>query len=96
MEKSLGRFLPNPKLKLREQLREVCRFRHMSHRTEGGGQAARVAAFVPRQRGGSTAPMKAGRAVPSGLLVGMGAVAAAMTGGPERLRLTFRQFVSPW
>lgn len=30
----LGRFLPNPKLKLREQLAEVCRFRHMSHRTE--------------------------------------------------------------
>jgi len=30
----LGRFLPNPKLKLREQLTEVCRFRHMSHRTE--------------------------------------------------------------
>ena len=31
---SLGRFLPNPKLKLREQLAEVCRFRHLSHRTE--------------------------------------------------------------
>lgn len=31
---SPGRFLPNPKLKLREQLAEVCRFRHMSHRTE--------------------------------------------------------------
>ena len=30
----LGRFLPNPKLKLREQLAEVCRYRHMSHRTE--------------------------------------------------------------
>jgi len=30
----LGRFLPNPKLKLREQLKEVCRFRHLSHRTE--------------------------------------------------------------
>jgi len=30
----LGRFLPNPKLKLREQLAEVCRFRHLSHRTE--------------------------------------------------------------
>jgi hypothetical protein len=30
----LGRFLPNPKLKLREQLAEVCRFRHFSHRTE--------------------------------------------------------------
>ena len=30
----LGRFLPNPKLKLREQLREVCRFRHLSHRTD--------------------------------------------------------------
>jgi integron integrase len=29
-----GRFLPNPKLKLREQLAEVCRFRHFSHRTE--------------------------------------------------------------
>jgi integron integrase len=29
-----GRFLPNPKLKLREQLTEVCRFRHFSHRTE--------------------------------------------------------------
>jgi len=32
--KPLGRFLPNPKLKLREQLGEVCRYRHMSHRTE--------------------------------------------------------------
>src|SRR5688572_2090618 len=32
--KPLGRFLPNPKLKLREQLAEVCRFRHFSHRTE--------------------------------------------------------------
>ena len=32
--KVLGRFLPNPKLKLREQLAEVCRFRHFSHRTE--------------------------------------------------------------
>ena len=30
----LGRFLPNPKLKLREQLAEVCRFRHMSPRSE--------------------------------------------------------------
>ena len=30
----LGRFLPNPKLRLREQLAEVCRFRHMSHRSE--------------------------------------------------------------
>ena len=30
----LGRFLPNPKLKLREQLAEVCRYRHMSHRSE--------------------------------------------------------------
>ena len=28
------KFLPNPKLKLREQLREVMRFRHFSHRTE--------------------------------------------------------------
>lgn len=33
--KVLGKFLPNPKLKLREQLAEVCRYRHMSHRTEG-------------------------------------------------------------
>jgi integron integrase len=32
--KPLGRFLPNPKLKLRAQLAEVCRFRHLSHRTE--------------------------------------------------------------
>src|SRR6187551_2610798 len=32
--KALGKFLPNPKLKLREQLAEVCRYRHMSHRTE--------------------------------------------------------------
>ena len=31
---TLGRFLPNPKLKLREQLAEVCRYRHMSHRSE--------------------------------------------------------------
>ena len=28
------KFLPNPKLKLREQLREVMRFKQMSHRTE--------------------------------------------------------------
>jgi integron integrase len=32
--KALGKFLPNPKLKLRAQLAEVCRYRHMSHRTE--------------------------------------------------------------
>ena len=31
---SLERLLPNPKLKLREQLREVMRFKHLSHRTE--------------------------------------------------------------
>ena len=31
---TLGRFLPDPKLKLREQLAEVCRYRHMSHRSE--------------------------------------------------------------
>jgi Site-specific recombinase XerD len=31
---TMDRFLPNPKLKLREQLREVMRFRHFSHRTE--------------------------------------------------------------
>jgi site-specific recombinase XerD len=30
----MDRFLPNPKLKLREQVGEVCRFRHYSHRTE--------------------------------------------------------------
>ncbi len=30
----VGRFLPNPKLKLRAQLTEVCRYRHMSHRSE--------------------------------------------------------------
>ena len=29
-----GRLLPNPKLKLREQLREVMRFKQMSERTE--------------------------------------------------------------
>jgi integrase len=29
-----GKFLPNPKLKLREQLGEVMRFKHFSHRTE--------------------------------------------------------------
>lgn len=34
LARPLGRFLPNPKLKLREQLTEVCRFRHLSHRTE--------------------------------------------------------------
>jgi integrase len=28
------RFIPNPKLRLREQLREVMRFKHFSHRTE--------------------------------------------------------------
>ncbi len=33
-DRPLGKFLPNPKLKLREQLAEVCRYRHMSHRTE--------------------------------------------------------------
>jgi integron integrase len=32
--KAFDKFLPNPKLKLRAQLAEVCRFRHMSHRTE--------------------------------------------------------------
>jgi integron integrase len=31
---TLERLLPNPKLKLREQLREVMRFKHFSHRTE--------------------------------------------------------------
>jgi len=31
----LGKFIPNPKLKLREQVAEVCRFRHLSVRTEG-------------------------------------------------------------
>ena len=31
---AFGKFLPNPKLKLREQLTEVCCFRHLSHRTE--------------------------------------------------------------
>lgn len=34
LSEPLGRFLPNPKLKLREQLTEVCRYRHLSHRTE--------------------------------------------------------------
>ncbi len=35
MEKATKeKFLPNPKLKLREQLREVMRFGHFSHRTE--------------------------------------------------------------
>jgi len=29
-----GRFVPNPKLKLQEQLAEVCRFKHFSKRTE--------------------------------------------------------------
>ncbi len=29
-----GKFRPNPKLKLREQLGEVIRFKHFSHRTE--------------------------------------------------------------
>jgi integron integrase len=28
------KFLPNPKLKLREQVREVCRFKHFAYRTE--------------------------------------------------------------
>lgn len=32
--KPLEKFVPNPKLKLREQLGEVMRFRHFSHRTE--------------------------------------------------------------
>jgi hypothetical protein len=30
----LGKFRPNPKLKLREQVAEVMRFKHFSHRTE--------------------------------------------------------------
>ena len=30
----LEKFVPNPKLKLREQLGEVMRFKHFSHRTE--------------------------------------------------------------
>lgn len=30
----MERFLPNPKLKLKEQLHEVCRFKQFSHRTE--------------------------------------------------------------
>ena len=32
--KPLEKLVPNPKLKLREQLREVMRFKHFSHRTE--------------------------------------------------------------
>ena len=32
--KPLEKFIPNPKLKLREQLGEVMRFKHFSHRTE--------------------------------------------------------------
>jgi len=32
--RSPQRFVPNPKLRLREQVREVCRFRHLSLRTE--------------------------------------------------------------
>ena len=31
---AMEKFLPNPKLKLREQLQEVMRFKHFSHRTE--------------------------------------------------------------
>ena len=30
----LGRFLPNPKLRLKEQFHEVCRFKHVAVRTE--------------------------------------------------------------
>ena len=30
----MEKFLPNPKLKLREQLEEVMRFKQLSHRTE--------------------------------------------------------------
>ncbi len=30
----MDRFIPNPKLKLREQLREIMRFKHLSPRTE--------------------------------------------------------------
>jgi len=30
----MERFIPNPKLKLREQLREVMQFKHFSHRTD--------------------------------------------------------------
>lgn len=33
-ERPLGRFLPNPKARLREQFREVARFQHLSLRTE--------------------------------------------------------------
>lgn len=30
----LGKLLPNPKARLRDQIREVCRFKHLSERTE--------------------------------------------------------------
>ncbi len=33
-DRPLGRFLPNPKLRLKEQFHEVCRFRHVAVRTE--------------------------------------------------------------
>src|SRR5664279_1303367 len=32
--RQLGRFLPNPKMRLKEQFHEVCRFRHVAVRTE--------------------------------------------------------------
>jgi len=38
----LGKFIPNPKFKLREQVAEVCRFRHLSVRTEIILRAARL------------------------------------------------------
>lgn len=61
---SFDKFLPNPKLKLREQLAEVCRFRHMSHRTEGAYWHW-IKGFLLFHRGkfqGSSDPVSSGRA----------------------------------
>jgi integron integrase len=33
-DRALGRFLPNPKLRLKEQFHEVCRFKHLAVRSE--------------------------------------------------------------
>jgi hypothetical protein len=47
------RLLPNPKAKLREQFHEVCRFKHLSARTEETywGSGAPVSGFPPARPG---------------------------------------------
>jgi len=38
-----GRIIPNPKLKLLDQVREVCRLKHFSPRTYSGSRTRREA-----------------------------------------------------